>query len=119
MNRYLFLAYGLLAYLLFLTAILYGIGFVGNFAVPKGIDDGSILPASNAILVDVLLLGAFAVQHNMMARPRFKEWWTRFVPRPIERSTFVAAASLLLLLLYWQWRPLPGVVWHIENGVAR
>jgi protein-S-isoprenylcysteine O-methyltransferase Ste14 len=113
------LVYGLVAYLLFIVAFTYGIGFVGNLVVPKGIDDGpATLPAS-AVLIDVLLLGAFAVQHNIMARPWFKEWWTQFVPRPIERATFVAASSLLLVLLYWQWRPLPGVVWHVENGVGR
>jgi methanethiol S-methyltransferase len=119
MTRFLYLGYGLVAYLLFFAAILYGIGFVGDLWVPKGIDAGPNVPASTAILVDVLLLGAFAVQHNVMARPWYQEWWTRFVPRPLERSTFVAAASLLLLLLYWQWRPLPGVVWHVENGVGR
>ena len=119
MIRIVFLLYGLVAYLLFFAAILYGIGFVGDLIVPKGIDDGPAAPLSTAIVVDVLLLAAFAIQHNVMARPRFKEWWTRFVPRPIERATFVAVASLLLLLLYWQWRPLPGVVWQVDNGVGR
>jgi len=119
MKRFLFLAYGLLAYLLFVAVFLYAVGFVGDIVVPKAIDDGPIVPPSTAIVVDVLLLGMFAVQHNIMARPRFKEWWTQFLPRPIERSTYVAAASLLLMLLFWQWRPLPGVVWHVDNGVGR
>lgn len=119
MTRLAFLIYGIAAYLLFFAAILYGIGFDGNVVVPKGIDDGLVVPLAAAIAVDVALLLLFAVQHNVMARPRFKEWWTRFVPHTLERSTFVALASLILLLLYWQWRPLPAVVWHVDNTVGR
>lgn len=119
MNRIIALGYGLLAYLLFVAAFVYGIGFVGNLVVPKGIDDGPATAPATAVLIDVLLLGAFAVQHNVMARPWFKEWWTRFVPLPIERATYVAVASLILLLLYWQWRPLPGVVWQVDNSMGR
>jgi protein-S-isoprenylcysteine O-methyltransferase Ste14 len=120
MTRVAFLFYGLVAYLLFLVAILYGIAFVGDLdIVPKGIDDGTTAPVGIAVAVNVLLLLLFAVQHNVMARPWFKEWWIRYVPQPIERSTFVAAASLILLLLYWQWRPMPGVVWQVDNAVGR
>jgi protein-S-isoprenylcysteine O-methyltransferase Ste14 len=119
MSRVAYLLYGLVAYLLFLAAILYGIGFVGNLVVPKGIDGGKLVPLSTAIVVNVLLLLLFAAQHNVMARPWFKDWWTQYVPRPIERSTYVAASSLILLLLYWQWRPMPDVVWHVENSIGR
>ena len=101
MTRLVYLLYGVVAYLLFLIAFLYGIGFVGDLPlVPKGINDGTPTSVSVAVAVDVLLLLLFAVQHNVMARPWFKEWWTRYIPRPIERSTYVAAASLILLLLY-------------------
>jgi methanethiol S-methyltransferase len=119
MSRVAYLLYGLLAYLLFFAAFLYAIGFVGNLVVPKGIDDGVVAPRSTSIAVNVMLLLLFAVQHNVMARPWFKDWWTEYVPRPIERSTYVAAASLILLLLYWQWRPMPEVVWHVENSIGR
>ena len=117
--RLAFLVYGLVGYLVFVVAFVYAIGFVGNLWVPKGIDDGPAGPVSTAIVIDVLLLGLFAVQHNAMARPWFKEHWTRLVPQPIERATFVIAASVILLLLYWQWRPLPEVVWQVDNGVGR
>jgi methanethiol S-methyltransferase len=119
MARLAFLVYGLVAYLLFVVAFLYAIGFVANLVVPKGIDAGPQSQFATALVIDVGLLLLFAVQHNVMARPRFKEWWTRFVPRPIERSTFVAASSLILLLLYWQWRPIPEVVWRVNNSVGR
>ncbi len=119
MTRILFFLYGLVAYLLFFAAILYGIGFVANLLVPKGIDDGEIATLSTAIIVNILLLLMFAVQHNVMARAWFKDWWTRFVPQPIERSTYVAAASLILMLLYWQWRPMPETVWHVHNAIGR
>jgi protein-S-isoprenylcysteine O-methyltransferase Ste14 len=119
MSRVACLLYGLVAYLLFFAAILYGIGFVGDLVVPKGIDGGDVVPLATAIGINVLLLLLFAVQHDVMARPWFKEWWTHYVPRPIERSTYVAAASLILLLLYWQWRPMPAVVWHVENSICR
>jgi protein-S-isoprenylcysteine O-methyltransferase Ste14 len=120
MTRVLYLLYGVVAYLLFFAAILYGIGFVGDLAiVPKGINDGPPTTVTTALAINLSLLLLFAVQHNVMARPWFKDWWTRFVPRPIERSTYVAAASLILLLLYWLWRPIPEKVWDIENVNGR
>lgn len=112
------LAYGLAAYLFFLVVFLYMIGFVGGFLVPKHIDSGAVAPLATTVLVDVALLGLFAIQHTVMARPAFKRWWTRYIPPAAERSTFVLVASALLALLAWQWRPLPGVVWRVENPVG-
>lgn len=110
--------YGVVSYVVFLGSFLYAIGFVGNLVVPKAIDTGPAGPASEAFLVDVLLLGLFALQHSVMARPEFKRWWIRFVPPSVERSTYVLISSLLLFLLFWKWQPILGVVWQVENRVA-
>ena len=114
------LLYGTVAYVIFLGALLYAVGFVGNIGVPKSIDSGEAGPLVPSLLINVLLIGIFALQHAGMARKGFKRWWTRFVPQPIERITYVLISSLALILLYWQWQPLPGVIWSIEsqNGQA-
>lgn len=118
-KRILVLGYGIAAYLLFLVTFCYAIAFVGGFFVPRTVDHGIGSAMVPAIAINTLLLGLFAVQHSVMARPWFKRWWTRFVPQPVERSTYVVLASLALLLLYWQWRTMPAVIWHIEAPAAR
>jgi len=109
--------YGALCYAFFLSVFLYAIGFVGNLLVPTSIDVGPESPLAEALIIDVVLLGVFAFQHSIMARPAFKRWWTRFIPEPIERSTYVLFASSALALLLWQWRPITPVVWSLD-GVA-
>ncbi|HEX6336888.1 MAG TPA: NnrU family protein [Jiangellaceae bacterium] len=111
-------AYGLVAYALFVAAFAYALGFLANAGVPKGIDDGPATPAATAVVINCGLLGLFAAQHSVMARPWFKRRLTRFVPRAAERSTYVLAASLAVALLFWQWRPLPAAVWSVEAGWA-
>ena len=107
--------YGAVAYLTFLVTILYAIGFVSDIAVPKAIDTGEKSPFFEALAINLALMSLFAVQHSVMARKGFKQWWTQFIPKPIERSTYVLFASLTLLLLFWQWRPMPATIWHIEG----
>jgi protein-S-isoprenylcysteine O-methyltransferase Ste14 len=109
------LAFGLVAYAAFVAVILYAIGFVGGFIVPKTIDSGTPGPLIPSLLVNGALLSLFVVQHTIMARPGFKRWFTRFIPPAMERSIFVMAANLILALVFWQWRPLPEVVWSVSN----
>jgi methanethiol S-methyltransferase len=107
--------YGMASYLVFFVTILYTIGFVMGLAVPKNIDTGASTSTVEAVVVNLLLMSLFAVQHSVMARKGFKAWWTRYIPKPIERSTYVLASSLCLLLLFWQWRAMPVVVWHVAD----
>ncbi|NLX99552.1 MAG: isoprenylcysteine carboxylmethyltransferase family protein [Rhodopirellula sp.] len=118
MGRFLTLIYGTVAYGAFFVAFLYMIGFFGNMVVPKSIDSGVPAPLGQALLVNLALVGLFAVQHSVMARTAFKSWWTRFVPTPMERSTFVLLTSLILALLFWQWRSIPTIIWDIQNPLA-
>jgi methanethiol S-methyltransferase len=114
-SKFIAFLYGLVAYFTFFGTILYAIGFVTGLVVPKTIDTGTERSAVEALIVNLVLMSLFAVQHSVMARKPFKQWWTQYVPKSVERSTYVLFASLALLLLFWQWRPMPAVVWDITD----
>lgn len=112
--------YGLVCYAIFFVTFLYACGFVGNFVVPRSIDAAPVMSWSNALLIDAALLGIFGIQHSVMARQGFKNWWTQFVPKPIERSTYVLFSSLCLIALFYLWQPIGGTIWNVTNptGIA-
>jgi protein-S-isoprenylcysteine O-methyltransferase Ste14 len=115
MGKIIAFCYGLAAYLVFFFTFLYAIGFVTDLGVPKAIDTGTIVPLGEALVVNVLLMALFAVQHSVMARQQFKRWWTQFVPASVERSTYVLFASCALILMFWQWRPIPTIAWEMAD----
>ena len=115
MSRIIALLYGITCYVFFAITFLYAIGFVSNIVVPKTIDSGPAGPALQSVIINLLLMSIFAIQHSVMARRQFKEWWTQFIPKSVERSTYVLFATFALALLCWQWRPIPTVVWQFDN----
>jgi protein-S-isoprenylcysteine O-methyltransferase Ste14 len=119
MKRIVVFAYGVTSYVIGLGIFVYLAGFLGNLLVPRSIDAAPVGPLWEALLVNTLLLGVFALQHSVMARPAFKEWLTRFVPTPAERSTYVLFSNLALVLLFWQWRPMGGVIWDVQDPIGR
>jgi protein-S-isoprenylcysteine O-methyltransferase Ste14 len=119
LKRVLFFAYGTFSYLIFLGTFLYAIGFIGGFGVPRTLDGAATGSLLVSFAIDAGLLTLFAVQHSVMARKWFKEWWTRIVPKPIERSTYVLFSSLALIVLFALWRPLGGVIWSVEDPAGQ
>lgn len=117
MRRVLGFIYGVIAYAGFMAWMVYMIGFLGHFAVPKSVDSGSVGPVGTAIFVDFLMILIFGIQHTIMARPAFKQWWTQFTPKSLERSTFVFIADIIMWVMIWQWRPMEGVIWHVQNAM--
>lgn len=115
MKKLIVLLYGIIAYVIFLGSFLYAVAFVGDFLVPKTINTGMEAPFTEALLINLALLSVFALQHSIMARPGFKKWWTRIVHPSVERSTYVLLSSLALLLIYWQWRPMPEIIWEVQH----
>jgi methanethiol S-methyltransferase len=114
MKRYLYFAYGVACHLLFLATFVYMAGFVGNLLAPKTLDSAPAGPVGAAVAVNLLLLALFAAQHSMMARPAFKRVWTRIVPEPIERSTYVLISNVVTIVLIWQWRSIDALVWDVR-----
>lgn len=116
MKNILIFIYGILAYIIFLVSFLYSIGFVNNFWVFKGIDTGTEIDMMTALLTNISLLSLFAIQHSVMARPAFKNWWVKIIGKPAERSTYILLTSLALLLIFWKWQPMTDTVWTVENS---
>lgn len=119
MNRKLAFAYGVICYAIFFGTFLYAIGFLGNLFVPRSVDAAPTMFWGSALAIDTALLGLFALQHSVMARPGFKRWWTRYVPEPVERSTYVLFSSLALILTFGLWQPLGGQIWSVQSGIGR
>lgn len=118
MKKSIIFIYGIIAYLVFLIAFLYAIGFVGNIFVSKSIDSGAQTTLFSSLLINVILLSVFALQHSIMARPVFKKWFTTIISPAMERSTYILLSSLALLLIYWQWQPINAIVWKTENEIV-
>ena len=118
MKKIMFLWYGIISYLAFVGTMLYAIGFVGDLVVPKTIDGAPQTSLLAAVLINASLLLLFALQHSIMARPAFKQWWTLIIPKELERSSFVLLSSLFLMLVMWQWQPVGGIVWSVSNKIA-